>query len=82
MSQNTSSAPSCETCRWFDTAVKAAEYPGGGRCRRGPPSNTPSHVKWAWALGLHFARLQSLWPAVGKDDWCGEHQPQEAQSDD
>ena len=70
MSQNTSSAPTCQTCRWWGGRLSGRVYTPGP-CHRYPPT--------AIVRDNRYEVVQSAWPVTRIDDWCGEHQPQEAQ---
>ncbi len=64
--------PKCEECRFFDanppsdirkSGSRAALY---GACHRWPPTVI---VTTDPNGGTHVSQR---WPAVGKEDWCGE----------
>ena len=61
----------CETCRWWGGRISGRLY-DPGPCRRYPPT------VWANLKGPNA----NVRPIMGPNDWCGEHQPQEAQGDD
>ncbi len=62
----TEKAPTCETCRFWDTSTSLDSNDDASPCRR----RSPRFNKWT-GLGI--------WPFTEADDWCGEHQPQESE---
>lgn len=58
--------PKCATCVHF-----FRENPQAGHCRRHPP--TPFHMPQKTAMGAIQMLLQSSWPPVTPERWCGEH---------
>jgi len=53
----------CETCPWF----RRARDGDWGECHKNPPTTILMH--WP-ETGGEF--LETVWPNVGLDDWCGE----------
>lgn len=52
--------PRCDGCKFFDQQTGSDV----GQCRRHPPK----------AFMISNCESESVWPIVGTDDWCGEHQ--------
>jgi len=62
----------CETCRFFVPA-EAHRNIGGGNCHRYPPAVFWDHD------------VQEPWwefPAMIRDEWCGEWRPRTSEGDD
>jgi hypothetical protein len=58
MSQRTAT---CATCRFFNHYFDTSEI---GACHRNAPVTNSTQAGDA----------RTVWPEVGTDDWCGEHQ--------
>lgn len=57
--------PTCETCVFFHHQAG-----GSGVCRRHPPRVIQVHV----GHSEPWLSESTVWPDVGRDDFCGEHQ--------
>jgi len=57
---------SCGTCRFFRAHVGV---PDVGVCRRFAPRPLSGYTE---------SVVCARWPAVYADEWCGEHEPEEA----
>lgn len=54
---------SCATCRFFDLLTEDGQPDEYGLCLRNPPQFVEPGC------------LNGGWPIVQKDQWCGEHRP-------
>ena len=76
-------APSCDNCRFFRKGEPGYKF---GDCHRLPPQfnfsatfATDGYYEPA-RYKAEISRFQNgVWPSVSKDEWCGEHQPREAE---
>jgi hypothetical protein len=62
----------CDTCRFYNMVLS------GNRpmfvCRRQPPRVIGNFIGLQNAGQLTFQEFtNTVWPVVGKDDWCGDH---------
>lgn len=63
----------CDTCRWSNLVLQ----PQGAVmiCRRNPPQAYGSIVPINQGGQLSMqAYSQTVWPVIGKDDFCGQHE--------
>jgi hypothetical protein len=63
----------CETCKFFDNQPPSELGRGQraelyGYCRRHPP-----FVIQQLMVGSQPSKAQTVWPVVGKSQWCGEY---------
>lgn len=58
----------CSTCRFWGGRDHADQWSGQAECHRYPPTTGP-HPRGG---------TRAVWVETGSRDWCGEHQPEEA----
>jgi hypothetical protein len=61
---DSSTQPTCATCRYFDSYATVPDERALGRCRAHAPV----------VLGTSDG-YPTCWPETAAVDWCGEHQP-------
>lgn len=62
-------AATCSDCRFFEPRKGEKQ----GRCKANPPVRRRQLVAIVYSLPIYDD--QSVWPKVGPDDSCGQHQP-------
>ena len=65
----------CENCKWFASGHANDEH---GQCRRYPPRVIVSGNARDEGGGGESDDIDSLWPWVAPDHWCGEWQTHDA----
>ena len=74
----------CEKCRYWNKTTEPDSDSRYGECRRRPPVLCEGHKTSGAPLEPDYeddAQNWGLWPFVYSDDWCGEFEPKESQSD-